>query len=116
MPTKTRNYFNTQFLPVDTAPVQLVLAPNKITSTVLKIYLVNTDGAARTYTFWIVALGGDTPSGTSVTTFKNRVSIPANENDEVLGPIVLESGMTLWGGASVANTITVAGTGYDEAT
>jgi hypothetical protein len=114
MAIRSRSYFNSLFLPLDSAPVRLHLAASNVVSTIYKGYLVNTDSVSRTYTLWVVAAGGIDPVAVDNRTIKNTVPIPANDNDESLGPIVLEPGMSLWGGASVNNVIAITGQGYDR--
>jgi hypothetical protein len=114
MAIRSRSYFNSIFLSIDSAPIRLHLALPNVVSTIYKGYIVNTDSVSRTYTLWVVAAGGADPVAVDSRTIKNTIPISANDNDESLGPIVLEPGMSLWGGASVKDVIAITGQGYDR--
>jgi hypothetical protein len=108
-----RNYFNAVYLALDSAPTLLHTAGAKYTSTILKVFVCNEDTVQRTFTLWTVSSGGDVPTITSGRPFKNQVPLAGSKSTEIIGPIILEPGMSLYGGADAINKITVTGTGYD---
>jgi hypothetical protein len=108
-----RNYFNSVYFALDSTPTLLHTAGVKYTSTILKIFVSNTDSVQRTFTLWLVASGGDAPVAVDSRTFKNQVPLAGGKSTEVIGPIILEPGMMLYGGADAINKIAGTGTGYD---
>lgn len=110
----SNNHFNSVFLPIDSTPIALVTAGTDVVITILKIFIANTGASSRTCSFWVVAKEGAAPIGPDNRMIVNQKSVSAPGQDEIVGPIVLTAGMSLYGGASVASKLAVSDAGYDE--